>query len=136
MDATPDKKDTPKLEELSHAQLVQLLRDALDRLKKANERIENLEKGLNGSLPPKLPVPCSVRSEVAHKERKRRLEQKNKEKKKSLRSGRIKTEEKIAKAKRHEDVYPIGVDPSTVTHLLKFGGMLCTMDSYHCITPS
>jgi transposase len=113
MDATPDKKDTTKLEELSHAQLVQLLRDALDRLKKANERIEILEKGLNGSLTPKLPVPYSVRSEEARKERKKRLDQKNKEKKKPLRSGRIKTEEKIAKAKRHEDVYPVGVDPST-----------------------
>ena len=93
--------------------MVQLLRDALDRLKKANERIEILEKGLNDSLTPKLPVPYSVRSEEARKERKKRLDQKNKEKKKPLRSGRIKTEEKIAKAKRHEDVYPIGVDPST-----------------------
>ena len=107
MDSTPDKNDTPKLEELSHAQLVQLLRDALDRLKKANERIENLEKSLNGSLSPKLPVPYSVRSEEARKERKKRLDQKNKEKKKPIRSGRIKTEEKIAKAKRHENVYPV-----------------------------
>ena len=81
MDATPDKKDTPKLEELSHAQLVQLLRDALDRLKKANERIEILEKGLNDSLTPKLPVPYSVRSEEARKERKKRLDQKTRKRK-------------------------------------------------------
>ena len=60
MNATPDTKDTPKLEELSHAQLVQLLSDALERLKKANELIESLEKKLNDTLPPKLPVPYSV----------------------------------------------------------------------------
>ena len=41
------------------------------------------------------------------------LDRKNKGKKKPLRSGRIKTDEKIAKAKRHEDIYPVGVDSST-----------------------
>ena len=76
----------------------------LDRLKKANERIETLEKKLNDSLPPKLPVPYSVRSAEDRKKRQKVLDKKNKEKKKPLRSGRIKTEEKIAKAKRHEDV--------------------------------
>ena len=96
MDATSDKTDKPKLEELPHGQLVQLLNEALDRLKKANERIETLEKKLNDSLPPKLSVPYSVRSAEARKKRQKDLDRKNKEKKKPLRSGRIKTEEKIA----------------------------------------
>jgi hypothetical protein len=113
MDATSDKTNKPKLEELSHSQLVQLLNEALDRLKKANERIESLEKKLNDTLPPKLPVPYSVRAAEGRKKRQKELDNKKKDRKKPLRSGRIKTEEKIAKAKRHEDVYPTGVDPST-----------------------
>ena len=113
MDATSDKTDKPKLEELPHGQLVQLLNEALDRLKKANERIETLEKKLNDSLPPKLSVPYSVRSAEARKKRQKDLDRKNKEKKRPLRAGRFKTEEKIAIAKRHEDVYPASVDPST-----------------------
>jgi hypothetical protein len=116
MDATLDTTDKPKLEELPHAQLVQLLKEALDRLKNANERIETLEKKLNDTLPPKLPVPYSVRSAEDRKKRQRELDAKKKDRKKPLRSGRIKTEEKIAKAKRHEDVYPDGVNPNTCSH--------------------
>ena len=74
MDATTNK---PKLEELPHAQLVQLLNEALDRLKKANERIESLEKKLNDTLPPKLPVPYSVRSAEDRKKRQKELDRKN-----------------------------------------------------------
>ena len=52
MDKSSINLAKPKLEELSHEQLVQLLNEALDRLKTANERIEALEKKLNSSLPP------------------------------------------------------------------------------------
>ena len=113
MDSTSGKTVKPKLEELSREQLIHLLNEAMDRLKNANERIETLEKKLTDTLPPKLPVPYSVRSAEDRKKRQKELDRKNKEKKKPLRSGRIKTEEKIAKAKRHENVFPVGVDPNT-----------------------
>jgi hypothetical protein len=113
MDKSSINLAKPKLEELSREQLVQLLNDALDRLKTANERIEALEKKLNSSLPPKLPVPFSVRSAEDRKKRQKGLDKKNKGKNKPLRSGRIKSQEKIDKAKRLEDVYPIDVDPRT-----------------------
>ena len=41
------------------------------------------------------------------------MDNKKKDRKKPFRSGTIKTEEKIAKAKRHEDVFAIDIDPST-----------------------
>ena len=66
MDSTSGKTDKPKLEELSREQLIHLLNEAMDRLKNANERIETLEKELTDTLPPKLPVPYSVRSAEAH----------------------------------------------------------------------
>ena len=66
---TTGKTNRPKREELPHAQLVKLLDEALDRLKKANERIETLEKKLNDTLPTKLPVPYSVRSAEERKKR-------------------------------------------------------------------
>ncbi len=115
-DTTTGKTDRPKLEDLPHEQLVKLLDEALDRLEKANERIETFEKKLNDTLPPKLPVPYSVRSAEERKKRQKELDRKNKDRKKPLHSGRIKTEEKIAKSKRHEDVYPVGVNPSTCSH--------------------
>lgn len=76
-------------------------------------RIKSQEKKLNDTFPPKPPVPYSVRSAEDRKKRQKVLDRKNKEKKKPLRSGRIKTEEKIAEAKRHQDVYPVGFEPST-----------------------
>ncbi len=87
MDSTSGKTDKPKLEELSREQLIHLLNEAMDRLKNANERIETLEKKLTDTLPPKLPVPYSVRSAEERKKRKKELDRKNKEKKKPLRSG-------------------------------------------------
>jgi hypothetical protein len=108
-DTTLGNTDKPKLEDLSHSQLVALLKEAMDR-------IESLEKKLSDTLPPKLPVPYSVRSAEDRKKRQKELDDKKKNRKKPLRSGRIKTEEKIAKAKRHVDVYPAGVDPRICTH--------------------
>ena len=55
MDATSDTTDKPKLEDMSHSQLMVLLKEAM-------ERIKSLEKKLNDTLPTKLPVPYSVRS--------------------------------------------------------------------------
>ena len=89
MDKSSINLAKPKLEELSHEQLAQLLNEALDRLKTANERIEALEKQLNSSLPPKLPVPFSVRSAEDRKRRQKDLDKKNKGKNKPLRSGSL-----------------------------------------------
>jgi transposase len=108
METTSNNPDVTKLDELSHSQLVALLKEAL-------ERIKLLEAKLSDTLPPKLPVPFSVRSEEDRKKRQKELDAKTKKTNKPIRSGRIKTEEKIAKAKRHEDVYPAGVDPSICT---------------------
>ena len=77
MDATSDTTDKPKLEELSHAQLIVLLKEAM-------ERIKSLEKKLNDMLPPKLPVPYSVRSAEDRKKRQKELDRKNKEKKRCI----------------------------------------------------
>ena len=71
MDATSDTTDKPKLEELSHSQLIVLLKEAM-------ERIKSLEKKLNDTLPPKLPVPYSVRSAEDRKKRQKELDEKKK----------------------------------------------------------
>jgi len=76
MDATSDKSDKSdklKLEELTQAQLITLLREAM-------ERIRTLEKKLNDSLSPKFPVPYSARSAEDRKKRQTELDQKNMEK--------------------------------------------------------
>ena len=116
-----------KLDELTREQSIQLLGEALVRIKSdavrvetltasvetLTARIELLEKQLGDKNPTvKIPLPFSLNAE----EKRRRDRQKeldartNKGQKKPRRSGRIKNEEKIAKAIRHENVYPVGVD--------------------------
>ena len=109
MESTSGKTTNPKLDVLSREQLIALLVDAMDR-------IESLEKQLADKNPTaKLPIPFSLKSEEKRRrDRQKQLDDKRKNRK-PLRSGRIKTLEKVAKANRHEDIYPIGVDPQLCT---------------------
>lgn len=88
----------------------QQLQTTQQQLQSANDRIEVLEKKLGGQSPTaKLHEPFSVRSEEQRQEA-RGKKQKDKRKRKGRR-GRIKTQDKIAQAKRSERVFPEGVAP-------------------------
>ena len=118
MDSQSGTIANPKLDELTREQSIQLLGEALVRIKSDANRIETLvvrvemlEKQLADRNPTiKIPLPFSIKAEEKRKrDRQKVLDGKSKNKK-PLRSGRIKSEEKIAKATRHENVYPVGVE--------------------------
>ena len=114
MDSESGTKTKPKtkLDELSREQLIQLLGEAIVRIDNLSAKVSLLEKQLMDKNPTvKLPVPFSLKSEEQRRKKRQKQLDDALKKKKPRRSGRIKTEEKIAKASRHEDVYPTGVDP-------------------------
>jgi transposase len=88
----------------------QQLQTTQQQLQSAQDRIEALEKKLGGQSPTaKLDEPYSLRSEEQRQEARG---QKTKPKgKRKGRRGRIKTQDKIAQAKRTECVFPEGLAP-------------------------
>jgi transposase len=99
---------TERLVELLAAQQQQL-QATLQLLQAARQRIEELEKKLGG--PPataKLDQAFSMRAED-QRQAKRAAKPKNAKRK--GRRGRLKTQDKIAQAERHESVFPEGVPP-------------------------
>jgi len=111
MDSQPGTTAKAKHDELSREQLIQLLGEALVLNDNLAARVALLEKQLADKNPTiKIPLPFSIKAEEKRKrDRQKVLDGKSKNKK-PLRSGRIKSEEKIAKATRHENVYPVGVE--------------------------
>jgi transposase len=87
--------------------LQQQLQAALQQLQAAQQRIEELEKKLGGPPTTKVDEAYSMRAE----ERRKKKEARKKRKQKG-RGGRLKTKDKIALAKRTEQVYPDGSSPS------------------------
>jgi transposase len=88
--------------------LVDLLMENQQQLKTALERIAELEK-----LIPQPPTPKPQQHYSLDAEEKRQQARgKKKKPNKKNRRGRLTTAEKIAKAQRHIDIYPEGVDPS------------------------
>ena len=88
------------------------LQAAKQELQAAKLRIEELEKQSGGPkpTPTKLEQPFSMRAEEQRQQA--RGKNKKRKKKNKRRRGRVTTAEKIAKAQRHEDVFPEGVAKS------------------------
>jgi transposase len=86
--------------------LIELVVTLQRELQGAKERIENLERQLGGTPPPKLSEPFSVRAEEQRQEARGK---KRRKRKRRSRGGRMTTAEKVAHAVRTEKVFPAGV---------------------------
>jgi hypothetical protein len=112
-DVQEGRIDAERLIDLIAAQQRQLqaTHQQLQAIRQELETSKQLVEELQKQLPPtaKLPEPYSMRSEEKRQEE--RGQQKPKAKKKKARRGRVKTQDKIAKAERIEPVYPEGAQP-------------------------
>ena len=86
--------------------LVELVVKLQRELQAAKRRIEELEKKLGGSATVKIAEPFSFRAEERRQEARGKKQRKRK---RPSRRGRITTAEKIARAKRTEQAFPVGV---------------------------
>jgi hypothetical protein len=92
------------------------LQAAQQRITELEQRIAELEKQVPApSGPAKLDQPFSMRAEEKRQAARAKKRRKRKDKAKGRR-GRIRTEDKIAKAERTEDVYPAGVAQKDCWH--------------------
>jgi hypothetical protein len=87
-------------------QLIEIIGVLLRKLEAAERRIEELEEKL-GKLSSKLDEPFSV---AAEEKRQAARGKTPRNKNKPLRRGRISTADKLARAQRHEDVFPEGLE--------------------------
>jgi transposase len=121
MDAIEQLKEdvlTGRIDANRLVDLIATLQHELQAAKQRNteleQRIAELEKMLPGaSGPAKVDQPFSMRAEEQRQEARGKKQRKPKPK---GRRGRVRTEEKIAQAKRTEDIYPDGV-PHSACHL-------------------
>src|SRR6266581_3283808 len=89
--------------------LVELVVTLQRALQEAKRRIEELEKKLGGSATVKVGEPFSLRAEEQRQQARGKSPRKRN---RPLRCGRIPTADKIAQARRTEQVFPVGVAKS------------------------
>src|SRR5258708_3754615 len=107
MDAIEQLKEDVRNGRIDPTRLVDLIGTLQQQLQTANQRIAQLEKQLAAtSGAAKLDQAFSMQAEEKRQETRGKKKRKRKEKGKR---GRIPTADKLARAKRTEDVYPEGV---------------------------
>lgn len=89
-------------------QLIEIIEALVRKLEAAGRRIEELEAKL-GQLTSKLDEPFSVAAEEKRQAERGKARRK---KNKPLRRGRVRAADKLAQARRHEDVFPEGLAPA------------------------
>jgi transposase len=110
MDAIEQLKEDVRTGRIDANRLVDLIATLQHELQAAKQRIAELEKLLPGALgPAKVDQPFSMRAEEKRQEARGKKRRKPKPK---GRHGRVRTADKVAQAKRTEDVYPDGVPHS------------------------
>jgi transposase len=110
MDAIEQLKEDVRTGRTDANRLVDLIATLQHELQAAKQRITELEKQLAGtSGPAKVDEPFSLRAEEKRQEARGKKRRKPKGK---GRRGRVCTADKVAQAKRTEEVYPDGVSPS------------------------
>jgi hypothetical protein len=109
MDAVEQFKQDVREGRIDADRLVELVVKLQRELQEARRRIEELEKKLGSSATVKVAEPFSLRAEEQRQQARGRGARKEN---RPLRRGRITTAEKIAQAKRTEQVFPVGVAQS------------------------
>lgn len=109
MDDVKQLKEDIREGRIDADRLVELVVTLQRALQEAKRRIEELEKKLGGSATLKVGEPFSLRAEEQRQQaRGKRARRRNR----PLRCGRITTADKIARAQRTEQVFPVGVAQS------------------------
>ena len=109
MDDVERLKEEVRAGRIDADRLIDLVVTLQRHLQDARRLIEELKKKLGGSATVKIDEPFSLRAEEQRQEARGG---KPRKRNRPLRRGRITTAEKIAQAKRTEQVFPVGVAPS------------------------